>query len=100
MTIFVYIAKVLAGKEEEMTTKFVSLKTVDSATPDTIQRLKAALPGVVKTETIFPDASDLELAHLYMLSVDEDLLDETLASLNQDEEVEYAYVPPPRKLMR
>lgn len=83
-----------------MATKFVSLKTVDSATPDTIQRLRAALPGIVKTETIFPDASDLELAHLYVLTVDEDSLDETLTFLNQDEEVECAYVPPPRKPMR
>lgn len=81
--------------------KDVTLKFKKFEDPDLIElaveRIRM-VPGVVNIDPVFPDTNDSELKRLHVLKVVPLLVEQVLAKLKQDPNVELAYEPPARTL--
>ncbi len=80
-----------------MNTKEVTLKFKKFDDPDLIEfaaeRFRS-FTGVVDVESVFPDTNDSELRRLYVLKVAPSFIDQVLAKLKADPNVELAFEPP------
>ncbi|MBI2121698.1 MAG: hypothetical protein HYT98_01115 [Candidatus Sungbacteria bacterium] len=83
----------------------LNLKLKETAnTYDALARISKIF-GVVQIQKLFPEETDPELSTLYIIQlnpiiqVDPVLLEQVLTALRQDPDVEYAEMPPHRKLI-
>ena len=78
--------------------KIISLKIQSSASVKVVLERINQFPGVVITECVFPDAVvGSQLGGLHVMEVESSALEEVLAKLKQDPDVDFAYEPPIRK---
>lgn len=82
-----------------MVTRLIILKLKETAPVDATLARLSQMPGVVKIERLLPGETDPELATLYTVADESTTADAVLKLLSTDMDIEFAEVPPSRKLI-